>query len=409
MPLHSTTASPPKSPPPPVSDAAEIDRLREHLQGIAFRLYRHFPFWGLLLEHCSVSVVEDDSVPTACIDRKGNIRFNARFLRSLSNDQATFVLAHEVAHAAFSHFERRRGRDPMLWNIANDYVINLVLFDLFGNASFLPDAVLLDPRFVGMSSEQVYDRIASGESLMSGCPLHGDMTVGDTAAGAAGGAVVLRECRAGHSGDEKAWDHSVVLAHGRARQYGSMPESLDRMIHAKLESRIDWRQELRQYLRGTASRLRPEDYTFLPPSRRWLHRGIYLPSTCGADGIRIAFAVDTSGSMDKEDLAQAVAEIEAIRRQYQGSIYLIECDAEVHRGRWLSPMEPCPETFKGGGGTDFRPVFRHLEDEGIRVDLLVYLTDGEGEYGMPPPLDVLWVTTTERKPPFGMHLRIGDG
>ena len=62
---------------------------------------------------------------------------------------------------------------------------------------------------------------------------------------------------------------------------------------------------------------------------------------------------------------------------------------------------------KGGGGTDFRPVFNEVEDRGIDPACVVYLTDGWGVYPEEePPYPVLWVLTQEPSnpnyhPPFG--------
>ena len=48
-------------------------------------------------------------------------------------------------------------------------------------------------------------------------------------------------------------------------------------------------------------------------------------------------------------------------------------------------------------------------NETIDVDIMVYLTDGYGEFGDKPDLDVLWLTTTNIKPPFGEHIQVGVG
>lgn len=50
----------------------------------------------------------------------------------------------------------------------------------------------------------------------------------------------------------------------------------------------------------------------------------------------------------------------------------------------------------GGGGTDFRPFFRHVaaELEPLAATILVYLTDGEGTFPeQPPSSPALWIVT----------------
>ncbi|WP_433794430.1 DUF2201 family putative metallopeptidase [Actinoplanes sp. CA-252034] len=78
--------------------------------------------------------------------------------RTLSEDEWRFVLAHELLHVALRHADRCGGRDPYLWNVACDYVINGWLVEM--GVGVLPDGTLHDPAFAGASAEQVYDRIS---------------------------------------------------------------------------------------------------------------------------------------------------------------------------------------------------------------------------------------------------------
>ena len=60
---------------------------------------------------------------------------------------------------------------------------------------------------------------------------------------------------------------------------------------------------------------------------------------------------------------------------------------------------------KGGGGTDFRPVFRYIEEEGYEPACLVMLTDGycDSFPSLEPEYPVLWIVfgNTKFDPPFG--------
>src|SRR5450432_2452168 len=42
----------------------------------------------------------------------------------LTESECRFVIAHELLHVSLRHSTRCRGRDPYLWNVACDYVIN---------------------------------------------------------------------------------------------------------------------------------------------------------------------------------------------------------------------------------------------------------------------------------------------
>jgi predicted metal-dependent peptidase len=389
---------------------SELNELRERMKGIVFRMYRFFPFWGLLAENCKVSIVSDSAVSTACVDRYGNIRFGAKFFKDLSEDQALFVLAHEIGHAAFSHIDRRQSRDPFLWNVAIDYAINLLLNDNFGDSKYLPKGVLLDKKYAGMSAEEIYEDVIKNAKVVKVYTMSGDLDYnGQGDEEGDGNGIVVRDRRAEKKQSEQGWDQAIALSHARAKMQGEMPESLDREVSRKLESRVDWREALKQYLRFGVTRIMRDHYTFMPPNRRFVHQGLYLPSMYGHDAPKIGFAVDTSGSMGEDEMSAAIAEIDEIRRQFNCPLYLVECDADVHAGRWLTPEESCPTAFKGGGGTDFRPVFEHIKDEKVPVDIMVYLTDGYGEFGDQPEVDVLWLTTTNQKPPYGEHIQVNVG
>ena len=56
----------------------------------------------------------------------------------------------------------------------------------------------------------------------------------------------------------------------------------------------------------------------------------------------------------------------------------------------------------GGGGTDFRPVFKYVQDNFDDVKLLLYFTDLEGVFPKEyPNYEVKWVSTKENELPFG--------
>jgi predicted metal-dependent peptidase len=182
---------------------------------------------------------------------------------------------------------------------------------------------------------------------------------------------------------------------------------LERIINSHLKSKVDWVTALRQKMRFGTSRLEKKDVTWNFPNRRFLGGDFIFPSNIGPDSPKLAYAVDTSGSMSEEDLNNAIGELEDLRKKLNAKVYFLDCDAGVYSSRWISPFEPLP-SLRGGGGTDFRPVFEHLKSNGIKPDYCVLFTDGYGEFGVDPKLDVLWVMTSDVKPPFGEVIRYND-
>ena len=83
-----------------------------------------YPFFGSVV--ASVGYKENKDILTAGTDGE-TIYYNPEYLESLSVEEQIFVFAHEVCHIAFNHILRSEGKDPELWNIATDGVINQFL------------------------------------------------------------------------------------------------------------------------------------------------------------------------------------------------------------------------------------------------------------------------------------------
>ena len=125
----------------------------------------------------------------------------------------------------------------------------------------------------------------------------------------------------------------------------------------------------------------------------------------------IVIAVDTSGSIGNKELEQFAGETNAIASEAQPeSIRVIYCDAALQGVEEFGPSDPIQLSPRGGGGTDFVPPFRWVEENGIEPKCLVYLTDlCCDSFPEAPDYPVLWVTESGRAAPFGETVRIGGG
>jgi predicted metal-dependent peptidase len=99
------------------------------------------------------------SIETMAIDGV-SLFYNPKFVETLSAAQLMGTLAHEVLHPALQHHTRRNGRDPRRWNMACDYAINPILVDA---GLTLPEGVLLEDRFRGISAERIYNQFEEEE------------------------------------------------------------------------------------------------------------------------------------------------------------------------------------------------------------------------------------------------------
>lgn len=94
-------------------------------------------------------------VKTLCTDGK-DIYYDSNFLNSLSIDEQLFVLAHEICHIRSNHIMRSKDKNPKLWNIATDAVINVLLKE---DGLTIPQNVINMPDAVNYSAEEYYEKL----------------------------------------------------------------------------------------------------------------------------------------------------------------------------------------------------------------------------------------------------------
>ena len=89
---------------------------------------------------------------------------------------------------------------------------------------------------------------------------------------------------------------------------------------------------------------------------------------------------------------------------------VIYCDTRVNAVETFERGDPVTLTPKGGGGTDFRPVFDHVETMDEAPACVVYLTDLCGGFpAVAPDYPVLWVNTarwSSGSVPFGEVIKV---
>ena len=131
----------------------------------------------------------------------------------------------------------------------------------------------------------------------------------------------------------------------------------------------------------------------------------------------MVIAIDTSASVSGNTVKNFIRRtFEMLRAGEQYServcIHIIQCDSEIQSDTVISDLgrlEAYLEGFslRGFGGTDFRPVFKYVQqliDNKNLKDMkgLVYLTDGYGIYpAKKPPYEVLFafLDDDEYRPP----------
>jgi predicted metal-dependent peptidase len=395
------------------------------------KLLLNHPFFGYLacyLEEVDAKASGIDEVQTCATD--GNrLYVNPDFMEKLTPGEQVFVLAHEIGHCALGHvWEERRGtRDKTKWNIAADYVVNVILKDeasrianepknIYGQKGIqmeMAKGCLLDDKYKDMAVEEVYDQLPPVIKIpLPMLDLMEKLAAGkgsgkDDKSSGEGKVIVIGK---GKDSDlerppSEVWKERAVQAATIAKMQGKLPAGIERLIDNLVEPQIPWATILERFVNDSMK----DDYDWMRRDRRFITRGIYLPDLY-SEGANVAVAVDTSGSISQKELIEAVSETVGILRSKKiKSIRILACDADVHLDVTIKPHDDLPAEYPGSGGTDFRPVFEAMEKpNSVRPACLIYFTDTYGTFpNDPPPYPVLWITKTENfEPPFGMAIKI---
>lgn len=180
-------------------------------------------------------------------------------------------------------------------------------------------------------------------------------------------------------------------------QRGLLPDSVHQIINAKNKKAIlAWKKLLKNYI-GTITANKRKTRTRL--NRRQPER-YDLSGTMENKVLKIVVAIDTSGSVNDEQIAQIFTEIFSIVSGHKHEITVIECDAEIQRVYRVRKRKDLQKSVKGRGGTAFTPVIEYInENRYFRDALLIYFTDGFGEDWIPVPKTYrnLWVILGKAK------------
>jgi predicted metal-dependent peptidase len=177
-------------------------------------------------------------------------------------------------------------------------------------------------------------------------------------------------------------------------------------------SQVDWRDRFRISFDGL---LRGE-VSWARPNRRFVQYGLYLPGWRRVGPGRIAYVLDTSGSISARELAVYTAAVLGILEETgPEEIALIQCDAQVRHVDYLQPGDIFDRiAVHGRGGTRFQPAFDWIAESGLAFSAIVYATDLDCmDKPQDPGLPVIWLTPNHnRTMPFGeivpVSLSAGD-
>lgn len=384
-----------------------------------------YPYFGSIAAGVEYLETED----TATIMNNGtDIFYNPRYMSGLSADDQVFVLAHELCHIAFSHASRGAGKDPQIWQMATDAVINQMLkrdgLDIISGGIDYPEAIDYDAEQYyeillkeKLDIELLFGQLEGQENPVAGGG-NGQQTPEDENSGNEDGdndsdedsentsedndeddetLLELLPEQEDNSDDDDSDDDERALIEVKESKAGNAVNRDTRIVEeiGSASPLIDWRLILLDTINYGV------DWSY---TNAVLENGIVRPVLEEIPVPETEIVLDTSWSVDEELLRNFLRECKNI---LSFSKLKAGCFDTVFYGfhdiRTEKDIEDMP--FQGGGGTDFNVA---AEAFTLRVDNRIIFTDGQAP--MPDKyLKAIWVVYgDETIEPFGgtvIHIR----
>lgn len=370
------------------------------------------PFYGHFVTHLIKHV--SDELPTLGVKLVANemvqLSVNEDFWRGrlTSPDLRYGAIKHEVLHIIFKHILLINDvAHPKIFNVAADLVVNQYIKpnQLLDGALSLSDfpELNLEPeqgvhyyydRLLQLYNQQLYspqgdkpDAEAPNRSwqTLKGC-LEDDVLI----------FAAHKPWKNALSQAEKRLLDAMIedmlvntLDRVKNQQFGDLPGGLRRYIKELMERRkpqINWRRALKLFTHSS-SRTRIQN-TIKKASKRY---GT-VPGIRIRKKNKLLVAIDTSGSINQEELGLFFSELYHIHKE-GAEIRVVECDTAL--GAQYDYKGRTPEFVTGGGGTDFNAPLA-FANEVFTPDAIIYFTDGYAAAPeVTPRAPVMWMITRE--------------
>ena len=404
--------------------------IQNKLAAARTRLILDKPFLGALVLRLPLVAANPKWCKTAVTNAR-KLYYNQDYIDALDIEETQFVLAKQALHCALSHFARRQHRIKHRWELACAYAVNPLLVN---DGLKPPPGTLVEESYAGMTAEEIYhyiDEFDNDDSEQEKKPNESDddgthdplqhegdqnqtqqaqdpsETNPDNETNEMQG---LAEQPAELSPQEQEelalqWQQRLAGAAQQAMQAGKMGGSMARMVDFMLQPKLPWRMLLARYMTASAR----DDYSYSRPSSRRGDPAIF-PSLRSSQ-INVAVGIDISGSVDDKEMNEFISEVDAIKGNMRARITILPCDAALTENAPLvfEPWEDVvlPATLKGGGGTNFCPVFEWLDLQDQHPDLLVYFTDCQGVFPeVVPSYPVIWLVKGKQPVPWGQRVQL---
>ena len=342
------------------------------------------PFFAYLSLYLTIEEDKIGRIPNNCgmgVNPKGYLYYRKEFVDEITDEELLGVLAHEILHLSLLHLVRMDKKNRLRWNIATDVITNTILIQ---NGYKLPKGLRPNAKneFICLgtviknvdskSAEEVYDELPNIPEQKSNIYITFDNH--ERGENKEGEQIELTDSELQKI--ETEWLNRVQTAMVMSQQRGKLPKGLERYVDDLKKTEINWKVILRKFIQQTI----PTDYSWIRPNKKSQAVGCYLPST-KKEKINIVVGIDTSGSIEKEDLIKFLSEIIGIAKTYKEVIdmRILFHDIEIH-GDYVVKNGSIPQIMamkpRGGGGTSHQELLDMIKKNIRDCKCLVSFTDG---------------------------------
>ena len=321
------------------------------------------------------------------------------------------LVLHENLHVALKQIPRHRDlhHDNTILNYAMDFVVNDVIKNTVGTVGHNKEPlVTLDdgswiyhPMFHNWSVRRVYEYLKKRKEELDKadqdgnqpqpCPQQNNSSTNDEGKNETDIDEALRNMDKGK--DDHVFTEVKEMTTEELKELedkvdralrqggmlaGRMGASIPRVIGDLLDTKVDWREVFREFVQ---SAMRGKDeYTWRKMNKSYLANNMYLPSMHSETMGELVVAIDTSGSIDNEQISEFASELASICETCSpDKVRVLWWDTKVHgeqvfEGNYddiAKMLKP-----KGGGGTYVGCVSDYIIKSSINAEALVIFTDG---------------------------------
>jgi predicted metal-dependent peptidase len=374
--------------------------------------------------------VINDKIPTARTNGR-DVEYSTKFVASLTDPQLRLLVLHEGVHIAYRHTRVWRDlwkENAQLANQAADHFVNLALVETDAGEGFISMptiGVQPDKKYSGWNVRQIYEDLkqqqqqggggGKGKGKGNGQGQGQGQGQGEGEPGLdehdweAGEGMSQEEEQAEARVIDQALRQGELLARKLSQGKGNGRSSA--LLDDLLESKIDWREQLRDFVRETCAGR--DESTWSRPNRRYIGMDTYMPAMQGITIGELVIVFDTSGSCFYGPIMQSFAsELAGVIEQVKPSkVRVLYTDWTVAGEQVFEDGQFAVQNMdvKGGGGTDMTVAFQYVADHNIRPEACIVFTDGYTPFGTATPYPTLWcITERSIRSPWGTTLHIDE-